>query len=124
MLGFNEADIINYGMLKAYAHENRNNMTEAESVLWNCLRCNALGHKFVRQYIIGNYIVDFICRDGGLVIEVDGAYHSEPKQEELDKKREEWLEDRGYHIMRFSNDEILMDIDNVIESIESYFNTD
>ena len=121
MLSFNEADILNYGLLKAYARENRNNMTEAESVLWNYLRCNALGHKFLRQYIIGNYIVDFICRDDGLIIEVDGAYHSEPKQEELDAHRQDYLESLGYHVMRFTNEEILMDIDNVIETIENYF---
>ena len=121
MLGFNEADIFNYGLLKQFAHENRNNMTEAESVLWQYLRCNSLGHKFLRQYIIGNYIVDFICRDEGLIIEVDGAYHSEPRQQQDDEIREEWLKSQGYHIIRFSNEEVLMDTDNVISEIEHYF---
>lgn len=122
MLSFDEADMFNYGLLKQYAKENRNNMTEAESVLWNVLRCNALGHKFLRQYIIGNYIVDFICRDEGLIIEVDGGYHSEPRQQSDDMVREDWLREKGYHVMRFSNDEVLFGLEDVIESIESYFN--
>ena len=55
-------------------------MTLAESFLWQNLRANALDHKFLRQHVIGDYIVDFVCRDDGLVIEVDGAYHAEREQ--------------------------------------------
>lgn len=122
MLSFNEADILNYGLLKQFAHENRLNMTEAEAYLWKCLRKDALGHSFLRQYIIGNYIVDFVCRDQGLIVEVDGAYHSEPRQQEDDAIREQWLHSQGYHIMRFSNEEVLFDIENVLKTIESFLN--
>lgn len=118
MLRFNEADILNYKLLKQFAHENRTNMTEAEAVLWQYLRCNEMGHKFLRQYIIGNYIVDFICRDTKLVIEVDGAYHAEPRQLEDDKERDEFLRSRGYHVIRFTNDEVFMNTDHVIKTIK------
>ena len=65
-------------------------MTEAESALWKYLKGNALGHKFLRQHIIGDYIVDFFCRYRQLVIEVDGGYHSERTQYEDDADRQKW----------------------------------
>ena len=93
----------------------------AEDVLWDCLRRNSLGVKFLRQHIIGDYIVDFVSRDGGLIIEVDGGYHAELKQQQEDELREETLERMGYHIVRFSNEEVLYQINDVIEKIEAYF---
>ena len=108
-----------YGLLKAFARENRQNMTLAESVLWDSLRTGSIeGHGFLRQYIIGDYIVDFLCRDNGLIIEVDGGYHSEPRQTNEDEQRTEWLESRGYHVLRFTNDEVLYNLDNVLNEIE------
>lgn len=106
-----------YLLLKAFAKENRKYMTEAESVLWGCLKGNALGHKFLRQHIIGDYIVDFLCRDKSLVIEVDGGYHSERTQQEDDAVRQEWLEEMGYTVIRFSNEAILIDIKTAIDTI-------
>lgn len=108
-----------YGLLKAFARENRQNMTLAESVLWDALRAGSIdGLDFLRQYIIGDYIVDFLCRDNGLIIEVDGGYHSEPRQAEDDEQRTEWLESRGYHVLRSTNDEVLYDLENVLYEIE------
>lgn len=80
-----------------------------------------MGVDFLRQHIIGDYIVDFVSRHDGLVIEVDGGYHSEPQQHEDDVRRENYLERMGYHVMRFSNEEVLFDIDNVIKQITAYF---
>ena len=111
-----------YGLLKAFARENRKNATLAEMVLWEYLRDGELGEKFLRQHVIGDYIVDFVSRHGGLVIEVDGGYHSEPRQQEDDKTREEYLEQMGYHVIRFTNEEVLYDIENVLNQIENYFN--
>ena len=111
-----------YGLLKAFARENRKNATLAESVLWEHIRNGALGEDFLRQHVIGDYIVDFVSRHGGLVIEVDGGYHSEPRQQDDDKLREEQLEQMGYHVIRFTNEEVLYDTENVIEQIEQYFN--
>ena len=108
-----------YGLLKAFARENRQNMTLAEGVLWDALRSGSIdGHDFLRQYIIGDYIVDFLCRDNGLIIEVDGGYHSEPRQADEDGQRTEWLESRGYHVLRFANDEVLYNLENVLNEIE------
>ena len=111
-----------YGLLKAFARENRKNATLAETVLWEYLRDGELGVKFLRQHVIGDYIVDFVSRHGGLVIELDGGYHSEPRQQEDDKIREEYLEQMGYHVIRFTNEEVLNDIENVLNQIENYFN--
>lgn len=122
MLSFNEASPDRYSVLKEFARQNRNNMTLAESVLWSHLRCNSLGHKFIRQYIIGDYIVDFVCRDEGLIIEVDGAYHSEPRQEEDDQIRQAWIESLGYNFLRFTNEEVLYETQTVIDTIIDYFN--
>ena len=110
-----------YELLKAFARENRKNATLAENVLWEYLRNGELGEKFLRQHIIGDYIVDFVSRHDGLVIEVDGGYHSEPRQQEEDKLREEVLEQMGYHVIRFTNEEVLCDIENVLNQIEKYF---
>ena len=65
-----------YGLLKAYARENRKNATLAESMMWELLRKNRLGTRFLRQHIIVDYIVDFVSRESRLIIEVDGGYHS------------------------------------------------
>ena len=111
-----------YALLKKFAKENRKNATLAENVLWDCLRKNALGIKFLRQHIIGDYIVDFVSLHDGLVIEVDGGYHSEPTQKTDDEVREEVLEQMGYHIIRFTNEEVLNNTKHVIEQIEEYFN--
>lgn len=73
-----------YGLLKQYARENRKNMMEAESILWRQIRRDALGVTFLRQFIIGEYIVEFACLKPKIVIEVDGDYHSEPRQQQDD----------------------------------------
>ena len=108
-------------MLREYARINRKNATLAEQYLWEHLRGKALGVEFLRQHVIGDYIVDFVSRHEGLVIEVDGGYHSEPQQQTDDAIREKYLVERGFHVMRFSNEEVLFSIDKVIEQITSYF---
>ena len=107
-----------YQLLRAFARENRNNMTLAERVLWDGIRKNFLEHKFLRQHIIGDYIVDFLCRDDGLIIEIDGAYHAERTQQESDAQRESWLVSQGYQVVRFTNEEVLNEYEYVISAIE------
>ena len=109
-----------YGLLKEFARENRKNPTLAEVVLWDNIRDESLGVKFLRQHIIGDYIVDFLARSEGLIIEVDGAYHAERQQQEDDAIREQALYRMGFHVLRFSNEEVLYDIDSVISQIEYY----
>ena len=79
------------------------------------------GEDFLRQHIIGDYIVDFVSRHGGLIVEVDGGYHSEPRQQAEDQLRESALRRMDYHTMRFTNEEVLYDIDNVLQKIAKYF---
>ena len=109
-----------YKILKEYARENRSNATLAEQVLWKYLDRKQLGVKFLRQHIIGDYIVDFVSREQGLVIEVDGGYHAERQQQEDDAIREQDLLRMGFHVLRFTNEEVMFDIDSVINQIEYY----
>ena len=76
----------------------------------------------MRQHIIGDYIVDFVSKQDGLIVEVDGGYHAELKQQEADVMREEKLEKMGFRILRFTNEEVLLDTENVLEQIEESLN--
>ena len=118
-MDFRTACSSTYSLLRDYARENRKNATLAEQVLWEQLRSNSLGIKFLRQHIVGEYIVDFISREGGLVIEVDGGYHAEPRQKEDDLQREQALERMGFHVIRFTNEEVLYNTKYVLEQIEN-----
>ena len=119
MARYKNADPIEYGLLKAHARDNRKNMTQAESILWRHIRGNSLGVTFYRQYIIGDCITDFACLDPHLVIEVDGGYHSEPRQAEEDAIRQEWLESHGFPVIRFTNAEVEREIDKTINKIKT-----
>ena len=90
------------GMNKIRVRELRKNPTEAERSLWKELRFRQIGgYKFRRQQPLGDYIVDFVCFEKRLVVEVDGKQHSE--QIEHDFKRDEWLKAQGFFILRFWN---------------------
>ena len=93
-------------------------MTECEEMLWNALRKIKSDYHFRRQHPIGDYIADFICVKKNLVIEVDGAYHNSPTQQQDDIIRTEFLNNRGYSVIRFTNDEVLNDLPMVIEKIK------
>jgi len=108
-----------YELLKKHAKELRKFSTEAESALWEMLRAKKLGEKFRRQHIINDIIVDFVCLDKKLVIEVDGGYHDKPEIQELDKLKTDILNELGYNIIRVTNEEVLGNIDSVIESIQN-----
>ena len=95
-------------------------MTEEENRLWyDFLR--ELPVQVRRQKQFGDYIVDFVSQREGLVIEVDGGYHAERQQKEDDEARERDLEQMGFHVMRFTNEEVLYDTDYVLSQIEAYF---
>ena len=117
---FKTADPCWYEMLKEFAKENRRNPTEAESILWEFIKERQLGQPFRRQHIIGDYIADFVCVPSKLIIEIDGGYHQLPKQQVNDEQRQLWLEERGFTVIRFTNEEVINDIDNVLQTIESY----
>ena len=107
-----------YDLLKEYAKSNREEMTESEKVLWNALRDNIQGYRFRRQHAIGQYIADFVCLPAQLVIEVDGGYHQSPEQQEMDNIRTNYLKEKGFHVVRFSNEEVSTNIKGVIQIIK------
>lgn len=102
-----------------HARENRKNPTEAENILWQALRGDQLDAKFRRQHLIGDYIVDFVCLKKTLVIEVDGGYHNDKQQIELDEERTLSLNQKGFKVVRFTNEEVIGNLDEVLKSIST-----
>lgn len=107
----------NYTLLEEFARENRNNPTEAERALWEYLRGGRMGAHFRRQHVMMDYIPDFVSLAEKLVIEVDGGYHYEGEQPQLDAERTAEFVKQGFKVLRFSNEEVLCNIDNVLETI-------
>lgn len=108
--------------LKQFARNNRKEGTKAEIKLWcNVLRNKQMmGYSFLRQRPIANYIADFFCKDLKLVIEVDGLTHSWGGSAVSGKNRDETLSKLGCHTLRFNDDEVMNDIDNVKRTIENF----
>jgi leucyl-tRNA synthetase len=106
----------NSHLLLERAKEMRANPTQAEAVLWEQLRNKNLEAKFRQQHLIGDYIVDFVCLDKKLIVEVDGKIHENQLDE--DAKRTEILENDDYKVIRFSNEEVLGNIDSVLKTIQ------
>jgi len=100
---------------KPAARELRKAMTDAERRLWQRLRGEQLGVKFRRQHPFENYVLDFVCLDRGLAIEVDGSQHADDKQ--YDDQRTERLIAAGFQVLRFWNNEVLNETDAVVQTI-------
>ena len=101
---------------KTHARQLRTTMTEAERHLWRALRLRQFdGYKFRRQHALGDYVVDFVCIEAKLIVEVDGGQHSE--RLDYDALRTEWLCQRGYRVVRFWNHEVIRDIEAVKAAI-------
>jgi len=109
------ADPVYYEQLKQNSSANRKMPTEAEDMLWQCLRDNQTGYKIRRQHAIGQFIVDFASLQKGLVIEIDGGYHEFNK--EVDDLRTDILNHFGFEVIRFSNDEVINNAQNVARLI-------
>lgn len=117
-LHWKTANPVLYGLLKDHALRMRNIPTKAENMLWNALSNKNLdGFKFRRQHIIGEYIADFICLKNNLIVEVDGSIHQLPDNKKSDAERTTWLEKEGYRVIRFTNDEVLGDLELVLDRI-------
>ena len=92
----------------------RKRSTDAENLLWRHLRSKRLeGFKFRRQQPIGGYIVDCVCFENRIIIEVDGGQHA--TAEERDSKRDEWFDEQGFKVLRFWNNEVLGNVSGVLE---------
>lgn len=104
--------------LNLLARKLRKNQTPQEQKLWNLLRNRQiLGYKFKRQHPIGNYIVDFVCREIKLVIELDGGQHNTTDGIIYDNERSKYLQSIGFNILRFWNNEIDNNIEGVYQKI-------
>ena len=104
--------------LVSRAREMRKEMPVAEALLWSRLRGDQLGIRFRRQFRVGSYIADFFCHAAQVVIEVDGDSHDERK--EYDEKRTHWMTGRGLTVIRYTNHEVLKNLDNVVRSIADH----
>jgi len=103
-------------MEKEFPRSLRKNMTDTERVLWQHLRNKQIENfKFRRQHPLGKFIVDFVCLEKCLIIEVDGGQHYE--QREYDVARDQFLLSKGYRVMRFWNNEVLQETEAVLEEI-------
>jgi very-short-patch-repair endonuclease len=94
----------------------RTNQTDAEKRLWYHLRAHRfMGLKFKRQKPIGRYIVDFVCMERRLIIEIDGGHHADAALK--DQQRDAWLRGQGYAVLRFWNNEVMQQLEGVLEQI-------
>ena len=114
--GLVNAVIVRHRRRKQTPQRLRKASTDAERKLWGVLRSRSLGDwKFRRQVPINHYIVDFLCFDARLIVEVDGGHHQE--QVTYDEERTKWLESQGFSVLRFWNNEVLTETQSVLESI-------
>lgn len=116
--GYNWADPGYYQLFKGFAKRLKLTQTEAEKALWPHLCKKQLGVRFRRQYIIGEYIADFACLPKRLIIEVDGGYHLEEQKIKADAFRTNRLEALGFKVIRFTNEDVLENIEEVIKIIK------
>jgi very-short-patch-repair endonuclease len=102
--------------MKELAKKLRKNQTDAENALWYYLRGRRMtGCKFRRQHPVGPFIVDFVCLERNLIVEVDGGQHA--TQVDEDESRTTYLGSQGYRVLRFWNNEVLTEVENVLEVI-------
>ena len=116
---------MNSGALKGIfvrAKELRKNQTHAEEILWNYLRTKPFGCKFRRQHPFSNYILDFYCHSLKLVIEVDGSIHELEEVKRNDEARQKILEEDGITVIRFSNENLKLHPEIVIQKLETFLN--
>ena len=107
-----------YDLLKTFAKYNRREMTQSETILWKALRKELRAYRFRRQHPIGDYIADFVCLSRRLIVEVDGGYHDTCEQQDDDQMRTDYLNQMGFEVMRFKNEEVDFDVKAVISMIK------
>ena len=112
--------VIHYNpKLKALAAQLRSRGTQSEILLWNRLKGGQMnGLRFIRQKPIGDFIVDFYCKEVGLVIELDGLSHQNNEVMGLDERKQRYLENIGLKVIRFEDEDVMRDIFNVMRVIE------
>jgi very-short-patch-repair endonuclease len=103
--------------LRTRAIELRSKMNDVERKMWHSLRGRQLGAFFHRQRVVGRYICDFVSLDAGLVIEVDGSQHVTVEGKIYDRKRDIYLRSLGFKVLRFSDYEVLKNMEGVLSTI-------
>jgi very-short-patch-repair endonuclease len=96
----------------------RNNMTYCEKIVWLHLRKSQLGYRFLRQYSVDHFVIDFYCPELKLAVEIDGDVHEIPEQKEYDNARQKYLEKFGIEFVRIKNEEFLGNPDKAFSKIE------
>ncbi len=115
--GYYTVEKKDWHLLQQHAKENRQSPTIPENNLWNQLKAKKLGYRFRRQHPIETFIPDFVCLQKRLIVEVDGDYHLSEEQKAADEYRDSILSKIGYTILRFTNEEVLEDIESVLYKI-------
>ena len=105
------------GKFKDRRKDLRNNATPQEIILWQHLRQRPLGYKFQRQFSVGPYIADFYCHQKKLVVEIDGSQHNESEAKLYDKDRTNYFAAEDIKVIRFWNNEVNTNIEEVMERI-------
>jgi very-short-patch-repair endonuclease len=106
--------------LRVRSRSLRRNLTDSERIIWYAVRAHRLnGASFRRQTPIGPFIVDFVCHDHRLIIEIDGAQHFEAEHEKRDSRRDAYLKARGYRVLRFNNHDVMKNRRGVLEAIST-----
>jgi very-short-patch-repair endonuclease len=101
----------------------RQKSTDVEKLLWSRLRAGRCeGMKFRRQHPVGQYIVDFVCLERKLIIELDGGQHALPDEARKDRQRDAWLEKEGYTVVHFWDNEVLMNRNGILDAIRERLN--
>ena len=114
--GFVTADLQIYKFIKNAREDLKKNPTEAEKLIWEYLKNKKTGHKIRRQHVIDTFITDFVCLTKKVVIEIDGKIHLQ--QQEYDAIRTNTLNERGYKVIRFTNNEVFANPQNVALKIK------
>ena len=113
------SDPVLYPILKEHAKRMKEYPTDAERLLWLHLQKSKLGLPFRRQHIIADNIADFACLPAHLVIEIDGGYHDDIRQQYHDQARTNETEKLGFNVIRFTNEDIFERLEYVIETIKT-----
>ncbi|MDP2693174.1 MAG: endonuclease domain-containing protein [bacterium] len=111
--------IHNIKNLKKIRRKLRKDSTKSEIILWNKIRNKAFGYKFRRQHSIGNFVVDFYCAELRLVVEIDGYIHGEEFKKQLDEKKENFLLNNDFKILRYMNEQVLFELDSVLQDLSN-----
>lgn len=117
---YSTANLQNYKFLKEIRRGLKENPTDAEKLMWEHLRNKKTGYKIRRQHVVDNFITDFVCLSKKVVIEIDGEIHL--KQKEQDEFRTNTLNEKGYKIIRFTNEEVFANPELVVSMIKAELN--